>query len=119
MSARDDIRQAALDNGWTIKARVGERYEGTRGWGVWDRDIFNLGRIERNLQDGTPVVEPEHSVEVWYQRSGQVANVAGNQATVPTWIYHEGIHNVRGQRNKAARVIAALKARTSKIPKDV
>jgi hypothetical protein len=118
MNTQDKIRQAALDNGWTIKAKVGQSHNYGRG-GTYDRDIFVIGRVERNLQDGTPVVECEHSISVVYRRDGAVCAAHGHTFTVPQVIYRRGILGTRREANKAARIIAALAAQTSNIPAQV
>lgn len=116
LTTQDRIRRAALDNGWTIKATVGDRYDYARG-GIYDHDIFVIGSVDRYLVDGTPVTEPEHTISVWYRRGGAVSFATGNQATVEKWIYHDGILGSRSEANKSDRILAALAARTSDIPK--
>jgi hypothetical protein len=116
MSTAHDIRQAALDAGWTIKGRVGEPQPNHRGMGRWDRDLFVIGRVERHLADGTPVVEAEHEISVTYRRDGAVRTAHGITFTVPAVLYHTGIHSTVGETDKAARIVAALSARTSEIP---
>jgi len=114
MSAMNRIRQAAIDSGWTIKARKGQEYQSFRGTVRWDRDIFNLGSVDRHLENGTPVTEPEHSIEVWYRRDGAVHSASGHQATVERWIYHDGV--LRDGKHKAERIVLALINQTSDIP---
>ena len=120
MSALERIRQAALDAGWTMRTRVGERHEYGHSGGTYDRDTFVIGRVDRHLKDGTPVTEPEHEIAVWYwhhaARKGQVRAASAHTFTVPDVIYRRGINTQRGERDKAERIIAALRARTSDIP---
>jgi hypothetical protein len=114
---QDRIRQAAVENGWAIKARKGEVYTSAHGVTRWDRDIFQIGRVDRYLQNGTPVTECEHDISVWYRHDGAVWFATAHTYTVPRVIYREGV--ARGEKNKAARIIAALRARTSDIPEEV
>jgi len=110
------IRQAAIDNGWTIKARVGETiYAGRTD--RWKRDVFEIGRVEYQLSDGTPVVEPEHSISVWYRRDGAV-RFAHAFSFIPALgvVCRRGISTIRTEKRKADRIIAALTAGTSEIP---
>ena len=119
MSALERIRQAALEYGWTIRAKAGDRHE-YAGGGYHDSDIYVIGRVDRHLQDGTPVTEPEHEIRVWFwhhpARKGQVRSASAHTFTVPDVIYRRGLNGTRGERDKAERIIAALRARTSEIP---
>lgn len=109
------IRQAAIDNGWTIKARVGETiYVGRAD--RWKRDIFEIGRVERQLPDGTSVVEPEHSISVWYRRDGAVRHASAHSFTALGVVGRRGISTIRTEKRKADRIIAALTAGTGEIP---
>jgi hypothetical protein len=116
MTAMNRIRQAAIDSGWTIKARRGQRYQLGNRIGIWDRDIFVIGRCDRKLLDGTPVTEPEHSISVWYRRDGAVAHASGYTYTVPEVIYHQGILGTIKEKNKAGRIVIALINQTADIP---
>lgn len=115
MKTQDRIRKAALYGGWTIKARVGDTHDYGRG-GTYDSDIFVIGSVDRHLQDGTPVTEPEHTIRVWYRHDGAVYVVSAQTATVPQWIYHQGITSAAHERDKADRVIAALVGQIADIP---
>lgn len=115
---QERIRKAALAHGWTIKCRQGDEMQTFRGRDRWDRDIFVIGSVDRHLQDGTPVTEPEHEVEVWYHRQGQVHFAAGCTFTVPQVIHHHGITSSRQERDKADRVVAALESQTGVIPEN-
>lgn len=116
MTARDRIRQAAIDNGWTIKFKAGDRHE-YAGGGYYDSDLYVIGRVDRQLRDGTPVTEAEHEIRVWYfgygQRDGQVRSATAHSFTVPQVIYRAGILGTIKEKNKEARILAALASKTS------
>lgn len=114
MSAQDRIRVAAKEAGWSQTARAGERHNYGRG-GIYDADVFRIGRCDRHLDDGTPVKEVEHEIWVQYRRDGQVRIAGGVHFTVKKVIYQRGIQSLRSEKNKEARVIAALASHTSKI----
>lgn len=119
MTAQERIRQAALDAGWSIAFKQGERHS-YAGGGYHDSDKYVIGSVDRHLLDGTPVTEAEHEIRVWYwqhgAREGQVRHASAVTFTVPQVIYRRGLNGTRGERDKTARIVAALTARTADIP---